>query len=112
MSDKIQDQAVMIGARKTLVGIMTQPADYEPRNRPVFVILNSGIIHRVGHHRMYVALARALAGAGYQVLNSTCPASVTAKAGRMGSPFSMGRLLMCAKWSIGSSRRARREGSF
>jgi len=68
MSDKIQDQAVMIGARKTLVGIMTQPADYEPRNRPVFVILNSGIIHRVGHHRMYVALARALAGAGYQVL--------------------------------------------
>lgn len=68
MSDRIHHQAVMIGARKTLLGILTQPAEHEPGDRPVFVILNSGIIHRVGHHRMYVTLARALAGAGYQVL--------------------------------------------
>lgn len=68
MSNRIHHQAVMIGARKTLVGVMTQPAEHEPEDRPVFVILNSGIIHRVGHHRMYVTLARALAGAGYQVL--------------------------------------------
>jgi pimeloyl-ACP methyl ester carboxylesterase len=34
----------------------------------VIVILNSGIIHRVGHHRMYVPLSRMLAGAGFQVL--------------------------------------------
>jgi pimeloyl-ACP methyl ester carboxylesterase len=68
LNQKIHDQVVMIGARKTLVGIMTQPANYEPGDRPVFVILNSGIIHRVGHHRMYVSLARALAGAGHQVL--------------------------------------------
>jgi len=68
MSDGIHDQAVMIGARKTLVGIVTQPVDYEPEDRPVFVILNTGIIHRVGHHRMYVSLARALARLGYQVL--------------------------------------------
>jgi pimeloyl-ACP methyl ester carboxylesterase len=68
MSHGIHDQAVMIGARQTLVGVVTQPAEYEPGDRPVFVILNSGIIHRVGHNRMYVTLARALAGAGYQVL--------------------------------------------
>ena len=68
MSDGIHDQAVMIGARKTLVGIVTQPVDYEPEDRPVFVILNSGIIHRVGHHRMYVTLARTLAKVGFQVL--------------------------------------------
>jgi pimeloyl-ACP methyl ester carboxylesterase len=68
MRDGILDQAVMIGVRKTLVGIMTQPVDYEPNDRPVFLILNSGIIHRVGHHRMYVTLARALAGVGYPVL--------------------------------------------
>jgi pimeloyl-ACP methyl ester carboxylesterase len=68
MSDRIHHQAVMIGRRKTLVGIITQPAEYEPEDRPVFVILNSGIIHRVGHHRMYVTLARVLADAGYQVL--------------------------------------------
>jgi pimeloyl-ACP methyl ester carboxylesterase len=68
MKDGIHDQVVMIGARKTLVGVVTQRADYAPEDRPVFVILNTGIIHRVGHHRMYVTLARALAEAGYQVL--------------------------------------------
>jgi dienelactone hydrolase len=68
MSDAIQDQAVAIGARKTLIGIVTQPAGYTPDNRPVIVILNSGIIHRVGHHRMYVTLARKLAAAGFQVV--------------------------------------------
>jgi dienelactone hydrolase len=68
MNDRTHDQAVMIGARKTLVGIVTQRADYTPEDRPVFVILNTGIIHRVGHHRMYVTLARTLAEAGYQVL--------------------------------------------
>ena len=51
-----------------MVGIVTQPAGYTASSRPVFVILNSGIIHRVGHHRMYVTLARVLAGAGHQVL--------------------------------------------
>jgi pimeloyl-ACP methyl ester carboxylesterase len=68
MSNGIRDQAVMIGSKRTLVGIVTQAAGYEPGDRPVFVILNSGIIHRVGHHRMYVTLARKLGGAGYQVL--------------------------------------------
>jgi pimeloyl-ACP methyl ester carboxylesterase len=68
MNDRLQQQVVMIGARKTMVGMVTQRVDYEPGDRPVVVILNSGIIHRVGHHRMYVVLARMLAQAGYQVL--------------------------------------------
>jgi pimeloyl-ACP methyl ester carboxylesterase len=68
MSDRIREQAAMIGARKALVGILTQTAASEKDGRTGFVILNSGIIHRVGHHRMYVALARLLAGAGYPTL--------------------------------------------
>src|ERR1700722_9569680 len=68
MSDRIHHRAVLLGTRKTLVGVMTEPDDYKSDDRPVFVILNSGIIHRVGHHRMYVTLARALAGAGDQAL--------------------------------------------
>jgi pimeloyl-ACP methyl ester carboxylesterase len=68
MSTRILDQAVTLGRRRSLVGIVTQPAGYTPGARSVFVILNSGIIHRVGHHRMYVTLARLLAGAGHQVL--------------------------------------------
>jgi pimeloyl-ACP methyl ester carboxylesterase len=63
-----QQQVVLIGARKTIVGLVTQPVDYVPGDRPAVVVLNSGIIHRVGHHRMYVVLARMLAEAGHQVL--------------------------------------------
>jgi pimeloyl-ACP methyl ester carboxylesterase len=68
MSTRIVEQAVTLGRRQSLVGIVTQPAGYVPSGRPVCVILNSGIIHRVGHHRMYVTLARMLAAAGSQVL--------------------------------------------
>lgn len=68
VNQTIHDQAVIFGAGQNLVGIVTQPIDYQPGERPVFVILNSGIVHRVGHHRMYVALARTLARLGHQVL--------------------------------------------
>jgi pimeloyl-ACP methyl ester carboxylesterase len=68
MTPVIRDHPVMIGARQSLLGILTQAADCEPGHKPAFVILNSGIIHRVGHHRTYVALARLLAAAGHQVL--------------------------------------------
>jgi pimeloyl-ACP methyl ester carboxylesterase len=33
--------------------------------RPAVVILNTGIAHRVGHHRMYVTMARELAALGH-----------------------------------------------
>lgn len=68
MNDAINHQVVMIGPRQTMIGILTQPVGYEPEDQPVFVILNTGIIHRVGYHRMYVALACALAEVGYQTL--------------------------------------------
>src|ERR1700761_1321277 len=68
MNSRLQQQVVMIGARKTLVGSVTQPVQYELDHRPAVVFLNSGIIHRAGHHRMYVVLARMLAEAGHYVL--------------------------------------------
>jgi pimeloyl-ACP methyl ester carboxylesterase len=64
----VSDRAILFGHQKSMVGILTQRTDYKPNDRPVFVILNTGIIHRVGHHRMYVTLSRALAQAGYQIL--------------------------------------------
>jgi pimeloyl-ACP methyl ester carboxylesterase len=68
MLNAVRDQAVTFGPRNGLVGIVTQPADYAPGDRPVFVILNTGLIHRTGHHRMFVTLSRRLAAAGHQVL--------------------------------------------
>jgi pimeloyl-ACP methyl ester carboxylesterase len=67
--EKFRDQAVLLGQRKSLVGILTQPVvSTACTDDPMIVILNSGIIHRVGHHRMYVTLSRTLAEAGYAVL--------------------------------------------
>jgi pimeloyl-ACP methyl ester carboxylesterase len=68
MTPALRDHPVMIGTRQSLLGVLTQATDCKPGERPAFVILNSGIIHRVGHHRMYVTLARLLAEAGHQVL--------------------------------------------
>lgn len=68
MNEGIRDQAAVFGSRNSLVGVVTQPTDYVPGDAPVFVILNTGLIHRVGHHRMFVTLSRELAAAGHQVL--------------------------------------------
>lgn len=68
MNGKIHEQAFLIGKRQALVGILTRPAAPASERRPAVVILNTGVIHRVGHHRMYVTMSRALARAGHVVL--------------------------------------------
>ncbi|MGB0129738.1 MAG: alpha/beta fold hydrolase [Rhodocyclaceae bacterium] len=66
---KVSEKALLLGQRKSLVGIMTQAAGATtPTHRPMMVILNAGIIHRVGPSRMNVLLARELAASGYSVL--------------------------------------------
>jgi pimeloyl-ACP methyl ester carboxylesterase len=67
--ERISEQALLLGPRKSLVGVMSQSATHPPPpDRPVVVILNSGIIHRVGPNRMSVTLARTLAARGFAVL--------------------------------------------
>jgi len=66
----IREQALLLGKRKSLVAIIAQEpiAARAVVERPVIVILNSGIIHRVGPNRMFVRLARQLAAAGHVVV--------------------------------------------
>jgi pimeloyl-ACP methyl ester carboxylesterase len=68
MNQRISEQAVLFGGRTSLVGIVTKAVSPASANRPAIVILNTGIIHRVGHHRMFVTMSRALGAAGYTVL--------------------------------------------
>ena len=68
MSENFSEQALLLGNRKALVGIVARPSSPPPNEMPAVVILNTGIVHRVGHHRMYVSLSRMLAGAGHVVL--------------------------------------------
>jgi alpha-beta hydrolase superfamily lysophospholipase len=65
------EQVLLFGEQRSLVGILTRPtmgSVAESTALPAVVILNTGVIHRVGHHRMYVTLARTLAATGRTVL--------------------------------------------
>src|ERR1700761_3289628 len=66
MTQKFSEQVVRLGKHRSLVGIMARTA--VPGERITVVILNTGIAHRVGHHRMFVTLARLLAREGFSVL--------------------------------------------
>jgi pimeloyl-ACP methyl ester carboxylesterase len=68
MSGRISEQAVLFGNWTSLVGIVTKAVPPASADCPAIVILNTGIIHRVGHHRMFVTMSRALAAVGYTVL--------------------------------------------
>lgn len=61
----IKEVALLLGPRKSMVGVATPAIGVSPDVEPLTaVILNSGILHRVGANRMSVTLARALAARG------------------------------------------------
>lgn len=66
----VSEEVLLFGhEEQNLVGIITDPpADRRDPNLPAIVLLNPGLIHRVGPHRLYVKLARALAEQGHVVL--------------------------------------------
>ena len=63
---------MLFGETKSLVGILTTPgkaaSNADTTNLPAVILLNAGIIHRVGPHRLYVKMARRLAAMGFVVL--------------------------------------------
>ena len=63
------EEAVIFGENHSLDGIITNPAAAGPiDSSPGVILLNSGLVHRVGPNRVYVKLARRLAGLGLTVL--------------------------------------------
>jgi pimeloyl-ACP methyl ester carboxylesterase len=63
----LNEDAVLFGAGRSLVGILSHPADFDPA-RPAVLLLNAGLMHRAGPYRVYVKLARQLASLGFLVL--------------------------------------------
>jgi len=67
----MREETVLFGKTSSLVGIITDPSptDRESGNHlPAIILLNSGPVHRVGPHRLYVTMARHLASTGFTVL--------------------------------------------
>jgi dienelactone hydrolase len=48
--------------------VIAEPLEAPPPSRPAILLLNTGANHRVGSNRMYVAMARAWAAAGFVTL--------------------------------------------
>ncbi|MEM9365123.1 MAG: alpha/beta fold hydrolase [Planctomycetota bacterium] len=61
------EQGFRFGTDDTLMGVLSRPA-HTNQEVPVALILNAGIVHRVGPFRLHVDLARALAERGYPSL--------------------------------------------
>jgi len=71
---RVRDEVLTFGEDERLVGIVSHPPGGERIAReatmlpgtvdPGLILLNAGVLHRVGPHRLHVALARRLAGAG------------------------------------------------
>lgn len=63
----MKERVVSFGPNKSLSGIVTEPANANEAS-PTVVLLNAGIVHRVGPFRLNVNLARKLAEQGVRSL--------------------------------------------
>jgi len=61
------EKVQVFGGQQNLVGIFSEP-DTGPGGLPGVLLLNAGLLHRVGPYRLYVELARGLAASGFPVL--------------------------------------------
>ena len=61
------EKVVQFGDGKRLSGVLSEPLHRSP-NSPVMIMLNAGIVHRVGPFRLHVNLARVLSKQGFASL--------------------------------------------
>jgi len=64
--NQMTEQVVLFGAQASLCGLLARPV--AAPTRPPIILLNTGIIHRVGHHRMNVTISRLYAAKGHPVV--------------------------------------------
>ncbi len=62
-ANHVKERAVRIGKPIPLVGIISEPSEFDPE-RPAVLLFNSGVMHHIGSCRLSVKLARAFASVG------------------------------------------------
>lgn len=61
----MRERVLLVGEAPALVGILTEPEGELDPSRPVLIVLNSGLVPRVGPYRATVKLTRRAAQAGF-----------------------------------------------
>lgn len=65
----MKEDAIVFGSAQSLVGVLTHPEGGRPDPaKPALIVVNAGLVHRVGPHRMHVALLRRMARCGFMGL--------------------------------------------
>ena len=65
----MKEHVLLFGKTRSLVGLLTEPdPSHKQSDVPAMLILNAGLLHRVGPNCLYVKLARCLAQHGFPVL--------------------------------------------
>ena len=65
----MKESVCIFGAERNLSGVLTEPnAELRSTDAPTVVLLNSGLLHRVGPNRSSVTLARRIAALGFTSL--------------------------------------------
>ncbi len=62
------ENALLFGEGKSLVAVVTDPKPGVEARKQGVILLNAGVLHRVGPNRVHVQLARLLAAQGFVVL--------------------------------------------
>lgn len=66
---KEREEAALFGRARSLAGVVTDPpATAHHHGNPAVILLNAGLVHRVGAGRLYVKIARELAANGFTTL--------------------------------------------
>lgn len=63
-----RERPLAFGADGALLGVLTRPLSAESAGDAAVIFFNAGLVHRVGPGRLYVELARDLAGLGWTSL--------------------------------------------
>lgn len=61
----MKEKALILGEDRSMVGISTDPERGLDADLPTLIVLNSGLIHRVGPYRLSVKVARRVAQEGF-----------------------------------------------
>ena len=86
------ERARRFGDDNTLVGIVTEPP---PGTSPqaAVILLNAGVVHRVGPNRMHVEIARGLAAAGFLAVRVDLSGLGDSESRRDNTPFERAAVL-------------------